>query len=66
MSHRRLFKQTQSLQDSLAVYAKWAREQASRLRPGAERDSLIKKARQADTAYHLEAWVNSAGLQPPE
>jgi hypothetical protein len=26
---------------------------------------LVRKADQADTAAHLDDWVNSPGLQPP-
>jgi NADPH:quinone reductase-like Zn-dependent oxidoreductase len=28
-------------------------------------DALIKKARQADTAAHVDQWVSSPGLRPP-
>jgi hypothetical protein len=66
MSHRRRFKQTVSLQDRLSAWANEAREQANQLRPGPERDSLIQKARPADTASHLNEWANSPGLQSPE
>ena len=41
------------------------RDQAAKLPPGPEREALIKKARQADTAAHLDDWANSPGLQPP-
>jgi hypothetical protein len=27
---------------------------------------LIRRARQAETALHLNEWVNSPGLQPPK
>lgn len=63
---RRRFKQQTSLQDRLASFAKLTREKASLLRPGAERDELLRKARRADTAAHLDEWVNSPGLQPPK
>ena len=66
MSQRRRFKQTESLEDRLAAFAKDARLRASRLAPGPEKDELLRKARQADTASHLTEWVNSPGLQPPE
>jgi hypothetical protein len=62
---RRRFKQNVSLQDRLNEFAKNAREQADALPPGPEREALIKKARQAETAQHLEDWANSPGLQPP-
>lgn len=32
---------------------------------GPVREALLKKARQADTASHLDDWANSTGLQPP-
>ena len=66
MQQRRRFKQQTSLQDRLASFAKLTREKASLLRPGAERDELLRKARRADTAAHLDEWVNSPGLQPPK
>jgi hypothetical protein len=63
---RRRFKQTTSLKDRLASFARQAREKASRLRPGHEQDALLKKARQADTAAHLDEWASSPELQPPK
>ena len=44
---------------------KTIREQAARLPPGIERDEMLKRASQADTAAHLDDWANSRGLQPP-
>jgi hypothetical protein len=38
-----------SLKDQFALYAKVARELASRLPPGPERDELTKRAQWADT-----------------
>jgi hypothetical protein len=63
---RRRFKQTVSLKQRLASFAKEVREKASELRPGPEQDALLKKARQADIAAHLDEWVNSPELQPPK
>ena len=63
---RRRFQQQTSLQDRLASFAKLTREKASLLRPGAERDELLRKARRADTAAHLDEWATSPGLQPPK
>jgi len=53
MQKRRRFKQTESLQDRLAAFAKDVREKASLLKPGAEKDALMRKARQADSTAHL-------------
>jgi hypothetical protein len=66
MPRRIRFKQTTSLKDRLASFAKEVRDRASQLRPGPEQDALIKKARQADTASHLDEWASSPGLQPPK
>ena len=65
MIRRRRFKQTQSLQDRLATFAKDARDKAEALPAGPEKEDLLKRARQADTASHIDEWANSTGLQPP-
>lgn len=65
MEIRRRFKQTLSLKDRLAYFAKELREKASQLHAGPERDALLKRARIADTASHINEWANSPGLQPP-
>ena len=66
MKRRRRFKQQVSLQDRIAEWAIGIREQANRMRPGPQRDELLRKLRQAETAMHLEDWANSPGLQPPK
>ena len=65
MNNRRRLKQSAPLKDRLAEWADDLRAQAQKLPPGAERDALLKKLRQADTASHLDDWANSPGLQPP-
>jgi hypothetical protein len=64
MQHQRRFKQTVSPIDRFKTNELKAK--ASELRPGAERDDLLRRARQADTALHLDDWANSRGLQPPK
>jgi hypothetical protein len=66
MQMRRRFKQTQSLQDRLRTFADDIRAEADKLPPGTEKDELLKKARHADTASHLDEWINSPGLQSPK
>jgi leucyl aminopeptidase len=66
MRRRRRFKQTISLKDRLASFAKEARDRALRLPPGSEREAMLKKVSQADIAAHLDEWANSPGLQPPK
>ncbi len=63
---RRHLRQIDSLKDRLASFAKDARKKASLLPPGPEKEQMLRKARQADTAAHLDDWVNSSGLQPPK
>lgn len=62
---RRRFKQSLSLEDRLADEAIRLREEAELLPPGAERDDMIRKARQAETGSHMSEWLRSPGLQPP-
>nr|WP_084518885.1 MULTISPECIES: hypothetical protein [unclassified Bradyrhizobium] len=65
MQQRRHFKQTQSLEQRLADEAQRLRQQAGVLAPGADRDALLKKARQAETGAHMSEWLASAELKPP-
>ena len=62
---RRRSNQTISLEARLAAFAKTARKLAALLPPGAEKDELLRKARQADTMVHLTDWLNSPGPAPP-
>ena len=65
MPKRRRFKQSLTLKERLSSFAKEARDKASQLPPGVEKDDLLRRARQADTASRLDEWVSSTGLQPP-
>jgi hypothetical protein len=40
--------------------------QVAQLKPGPQRDGLLKKIRQLDTASHMNEWLTSPGLRPPE
>jgi hypothetical protein len=53
------------LQDRLGLHALRLKEEAQALRPGPERDAMIRRARQAETASHVDEWLSSPGLQPP-
>jgi hypothetical protein len=66
MTERRRFKQFLPLQERLALWAAETLKLANKLPPGPKRDELIRKARQADTASHLDDWANSSGLQSPK
>lgn len=62
---RRRFKQTTSLDQRLEEQAKRLRQEARGIPPGIERDRLIRRARQAEVAMHMNEWLSSPGLQPP-
>jgi hypothetical protein len=62
---RRRFKQKQSLEERLADEAKRLREEAKLLPPGAVREAVLRKARQAETGSHMSEWLRSPGLEPP-
>jgi hypothetical protein len=63
---RRRFTQTVQLEDRLAEEAKRLREEAKMLKPGAARDALLRRARQAETGAHMSKWLRSPGLRPPQ
>jgi hypothetical protein len=62
---RRRIKHAVSFEDRLTQEALRLREQAKSLPPGMERDKIIRKARQAETAAHINEWLTSPGLRPP-
>lgn len=71
MTERRRFKQAIPLEERLAAEAIRLREQAnesapSAAAPGTERETLLRKARQAGTGSHMSEWLRSPGLQAPE
>ena len=66
MIKRNRKKQTVPFSERLGVWAKRVQAEAEKFPPGSpEREGLLKKVRQADTASHLDEWANSPGLQSP-
>jgi len=65
MQQRRRFKQTAPLEERLAQEVRRLREKAKGLPPGAARDEMIRKARQAETGSHMTELLTSPGLRPP-
>ena len=63
---RRRFKQLKSLEERLSEEAKRLREEAKLLPPGAVRETLLRKARQAETGSHMSEWLSSPELQSPK
>lgn len=65
MKTRRRIRQVTSLKERLTIWAESVRAEAARLTAGPQREALLQRASQADTAAHIDDWVNSTGLQPP-
>jgi DICT domain-containing protein len=63
---RRRFKGILSFPDDFAKEAARLREEAEALPYSPERDALLKKARQAATAAHVDEWLSSPELRPPD
>jgi hypothetical protein len=57
--------------DKMTTEQKWieqserAKSEASKLPPGKERERLLRKARQLETARHINDWMSSPGLRKP-
>jgi hypothetical protein len=66
MSERRRFKQMPTLEFRLTTEAANLRKQAEGMPPGIRRDALLRRARQAETASHMNEWLSSPRLQPPK
>jgi hypothetical protein len=63
---RRRFKQTETLEQRLSEEVAKLRKEAQSAPPGIERERLIRRARQAETASQMNEWLSSPGLQPPK
>jgi hypothetical protein len=66
MLNRRRVKHTDPLETRLAAEAERLRDEAKALPPGAARDEMLRKARQAETGSQMSEWLRSPGLQPPD
>lgn len=62
---RRRFKQLLSLSERLEQEAARLRALAEKLPNGPQREQILRKARQAETATHVDEWLSSPGLQAP-
>ncbi|UWU67597.1 hypothetical protein [Bradyrhizobium sp. NC92] len=65
MIKRRRFKQSISLADRLTENVDQMRRELDALPPGPERDNMLRRIRQNETASQIEKWLGSPGLQPP-
>jgi hypothetical protein len=62
---RRRFENTLTFPDRLTKEAERLRQEAETKPPGPEQADLLRKARQAETAAHIDEWLASPGLRPP-
>jgi len=62
---RRSFKENAPLNQRLTEQAERLRKEARGTSPGVKRDQLIRQARQAETASHIQEWLSPPGLEPP-
>ncbi|MDI2052480.1 hypothetical protein QNJ80_16270 [Bradyrhizobium elkanii] len=65
IKRRHRTKHTKTFEERLAEEAARFREAASQLPPCAQRELYLRRARQAETAAHINDWLTSPGLQPP-
>jgi hypothetical protein len=42
-----------------------AKDEAEKLPVGKEREALVRKARQLETACQMDRWISSSELRPP-
>jgi hypothetical protein len=55
-----------AFEDRVSQAAKDLEEQALRLPAGADRDTLLRRARCMDIANHMSEWLSSPGLRAPK
>ena len=63
---QRRLKQTTTLHERLVREAEIARARATSMPLGKEREALLRKARQAETASRIDEWLSSPGLRSPK
>ena len=55
-----------TFEENIAAEKAKLHAQVAQLKPGPQMDRLLKKIRQLETASHINEWISSQGLQPPE
>ena len=61
----RRFKRLDPLNTRLSTEAERLRKEARGTPPGVERDRLLRMARLAETASHMNQWLSAPGLKTP-
>ena len=54
-----------TFEDRIAAEKAKLEAQVAKLKPGPQMDALREKIRQLETASHMNEWLSSPGLQPP-
>jgi hypothetical protein len=55
-----------TFEENIAVEKAKCEAQLAKTPHGPERDILVRKIRQLDTATHMNDWLRSSELRPPE
>jgi hypothetical protein len=55
-----------TFEENIAAEKAKLEAQVAKLKHGSQRDALVRKIRQLDTALHVSEWLSSPGLRPPE
>jgi hypothetical protein len=55
-----------TFEENLATEKGKLEAQVAQLKPGPQRDGLLRKIHQLETALHMNEWLTSPGLRPPE
>ena len=66
MFTRHRFTHTKTLKERLLEESQNLRDVAKLLPYGPVRDATLRKARQTETAAHMDDWLNSPGLRSPK
>jgi hypothetical protein len=59
-------KQKPTIEQKWHFQAEACKREAAKLPYGKERDELLRKARQLETASHVNEWLSSPGLTSPK
>jgi hypothetical protein len=55
-----------TFEDRIAAEKAWLEAQLAKLAPGTRKDMLLEKINQLEKASHMNKWLRSPGLRPPE
>jgi hypothetical protein len=66
MPRRGSVRVSHTFEERLAAEKSRLETRAAKLQPGQQKDELLHKIAQLETAARLNDWLNSPGLQPPK